>query len=627
MSLTVNFAPADAELPDPYDEASTSGKFQVDRCFKDPVWDLIEFDPLVCQIIDTHIVVRNAGTHPGTGHLAQRLVEHIRDRQPELGIDDRDVLCVTVAGLCHDLGHGPFSHVFDNHFIPDAKGKRPDGTSWCHEEASEMMLDALVKDNNIDLTQDRVNFIKDLIRGETRLSINEKKFLFEIVANKRNGIDVDKWDYIARDTRAVGETCTLVASRLIHAARVVDDTICYDHKDSQSVYELFYSRYSLHKRVYNHKTAKAIEYMIVEALLEAEPVFRLAEAIEDPQKYLHVTDSIIEDIERRDDPRLARSKQIIRALRLRQVPKRAEEKCLPTEYKTLWKTLLTPHAIAEMSVKLWREKQARNQPALLGGLDTVAEETDLSENVARDTLQEDVGTALLPAFDMSTNGSSSPTVLGMAMEDEPLTEDDVIVDWSVLHYGMKEKDPLENVNFWSKTHPNMKQQSRPDTSGVLRPERFQEVILRCYAKDKRRVCQVQEAFRAVLSTLPQPEGAEEIDEATPVSTQESEAAMVTGGGSMKSDHHPRTPTMDQFQSIPGVESTTVSPAVSNSNTSPTARPTSRHGARSTSRTPFARDPNPFTSAKPTPRQPSGSKKRARVADGEEGSPDRKKRAT
>lgn len=70
-----------------------------------------------------------------------------------------------------------------------------------------------------------------------------------------------QWDYIARDTRAVGETCTLVASRLIHAARVVDDTICYDWKDSQSVYELFHSRYSLHKRVYNHKSAKAIEYV------------------------------------------------------------------------------------------------------------------------------------------------------------------------------------------------------------------------------------------------------------------------------------------------------------------------------------------------------------------------------
>ena len=42
--------------------------------------------------------------------------------------------------------------------------------------------------------------------------------------------------------------------------------------------------------------------MIVEALLAAEPVFHLAESIEDPAKYLYVTDSIVEEIERRDDP-------------------------------------------------------------------------------------------------------------------------------------------------------------------------------------------------------------------------------------------------------------------------------------------------------------------------------------
>ncbi|KAG8896521.1 hypothetical protein FRC01_011738, partial [Tulasnella sp. 417] len=488
-----------------------------------------------------------------TAHLAQRLVEHIRDRQPELGINDRDVLCVTIAGLCHDLGHGPFSHVFDNHFIPVAKGKRPDGTQWCHEEASEMMLDALVKENNIDLSQDRVDFIKDLIRGEPRLSTGEKKFLFQIVANKKNGIDVDKWDYIARDTRAVGETCTLVASRLIHAARVIDDTICYDWKDAQSVYELFYSRYSLHKRVYNHKTARAIEYMIVDALLAAEQVFHLSEAIDDPQRYLHVTDSIIEDIERRDDPRLAKSKQIIRDLRARRVPKRAEEKCLPSEYKSLWKTLLTPQTIAEMSAKLCKEKQALNRPPLLGGLETVAEEIDISENIARDSLQEDVGTSLLPAIDVSPSGSRSPTVLGTALDEEPLTEDDVIIDWAVLHYGMKEKDPLENVDFWSKLHPNKKQQTRPDTSGVLRPERFQEVILRCYAKDERRVCQVQEAFRAVLSTLPQPQSAEGAEEDTPVSSQQSDAAMAAPEVNVTSDpsRPPRTPVMDQFRPLSG----------------------------------------------------------------------------
>lgn len=58
------------------------------------------------------------------------------------------------------------------------------------------MFDDLVRSNGIDIDEDDINFIKDLIQGNVRLSEHknppEKKFLFDIVANKRNGIDVDK---------------------------------------------------------------------------------------------------------------------------------------------------------------------------------------------------------------------------------------------------------------------------------------------------------------------------------------------------------------------------------------------------------------------------------------------------
>ena len=53
-------------------------------------------------------------------------METLKARQPDLGITDKDVLCVKMAGLCHDLGHGPFSHMFDGLFIPQA---RPD-SKW-----------------------------------------------------------------------------------------------------------------------------------------------------------------------------------------------------------------------------------------------------------------------------------------------------------------------------------------------------------------------------------------------------------------------------------------------------------------------------------------------------------------
>lgn len=63
-----------------------------------------------------------------------------------------------------------------------------------------MMLEALFNGmrqrNTLDFPQDELEFIQDLIRGRPRPNTDrrEKPFLFHIVANNENGLDVDKFD-------------------------------------------------------------------------------------------------------------------------------------------------------------------------------------------------------------------------------------------------------------------------------------------------------------------------------------------------------------------------------------------------------------------------------------------------
>ncbi|XP_021355741.1 deoxynucleoside triphosphate triphosphohydrolase SAMHD1-like [Mizuhopecten yessoensis] len=167
----------------------------------------------------------------GVCHLAGELVRAIKNRQPQLHVSSKDILCVEIAGLCHDLGHGPFSHLFDRKFIPQANP----GVNWEHEEASVDMFDHLVKKNGLDTEFDKYGltgtdliFIKEQIKGPSEENWRfegrdkSKGFLYEVVANKRNGIDADKWDYFARDCHNLGIRNNFDHLRFIKFARVLE---------------------------------------------------------------------------------------------------------------------------------------------------------------------------------------------------------------------------------------------------------------------------------------------------------------------------------------------------------------------------------------------------------------------
>ena len=219
----------------------------------------------------------------GVYHLAGELINNLKKNQPELEITDKEILLVKIAGLCHDLGHGPFSHLLDN--ILEKKSKHE---LIIHERRSILILKYIVEKYNIDLTIEDLEFIGGLIYPyDLDLKLIKRKFLYEIVSNRKNGIDVDKFDYLKRDTFYLGMSFSLDCSRIIKHVRVIDDCLSYLDKSYYHIFEMFEIRNKLHKQVYKHKTVIGIEINISKSI---DSIEKLENKIFNPEYFCKYDD-------------------------------------------------------------------------------------------------------------------------------------------------------------------------------------------------------------------------------------------------------------------------------------------------------------------------------------------------
>lgn len=446
------------------------------KIFNDPIHGHMELHPLLVKIIDTpqfqrlRHIKQLGGTYlvyPGASHnrfehslgvayLAGCLVKVLQDNQPELEITKQDSLCVQIAGLCHDLGHGPFSHVFDGLVIPEAKKIKtskglPDDIpeKWKHEQMSVLMFDDIVKSlqaENEDVLKEHglndkdVTFIKELIEGAKTSEWTyegrdeDKSFLYEIVANKQNGIDVDKWDYFARDCHHLGIRNSFDHQRLLKFARVCKvngrNHICFRDKEADNVYDMFRTRYTLHRQAYQHKIGYIIDTMFAEALVRAdrdlhegkpEDMLKISEAIKTVDDYSKLTDEIFEQILSSTADNLKKSRDILNNIIRRKLPKFVGE------------ARLTENSMSkEELTETWKATVEKYKP-------------------------------------------TDPTV--------SLNAEDFSVYVVDLDHGMKDKNPIDNVYFYSKRKPSEASKIKDYQLSSFLPERFNEELVRVYYKN------------------------------------------------------------------------------------------------------------------------------------------------
>jgi len=233
----------------------------------------------------------------GVYHLADQMVEKIRSQYPDMEyeipefpakqkLNEKLAECIKIAALCHDIGHGPFSHIFDDVLL--SSSSHP---NRYHETRSCLIVEMLCHRELADFFgPEHISFIKSLIEPKSY----HRGALYQIVANNLNGIDVDKFDYMARDSINLGHRFTFNLERLINEF-IIDrnGNIAYPKHCSSDIYELFHTRYMMHKKVYHHKTAQLVDLMISDIFTKIDPIYHISETIDNMEQFCKLTDDSI----------------------------------------------------------------------------------------------------------------------------------------------------------------------------------------------------------------------------------------------------------------------------------------------------------------------------------------------
>ncbi len=236
----------------------------------------------------------------GVMYVAGVFADHLYSKLDiERSEKERLYLVARLLGLLHDIGHGPFSHTFEDHVLTkygvnhEILGGRiiretPE-LSKCFEKCieKELGISADVMGKLVEAPTPEAWPLTSSVGS----GVSERSLYYII----RGPYSADIVDYLLRDSLFTGANYGLGLDweRLAYHSVILDDKLVLEYKAKDVLDHLLIARLFMFKTVYFHKTVRAFDKVAGTLMIKAEDALNIREAVDDVNKYLVLDDEYV----------------------------------------------------------------------------------------------------------------------------------------------------------------------------------------------------------------------------------------------------------------------------------------------------------------------------------------------